>query len=204
MKLRTLSLSLLLALSLGAQAQTADSPEARKSAAEALIRSVDDLMGPERMLQGMRGAMQAPLLEGLRNHPRLSEAQKQRAAQVMGDEMGAAMGEMMTAFKPGLYAAMTQLYTERFSVAEIEELQRFYASPVVRKSTTLSMEEMPRLMQPLMAGMRDWAPKLQARMEAARATLRAEGIDLTPPQPQGPKAPAAAAPAAKPAPKKKP
>ena len=113
------------------------------------------------------------------------------------------MGEMMKAMKPALYAAMTQLYTERFSVGEIEELQRFYASPVVRKATTLTMEEMPRLMQPMMAGMRDWAPKIQERMQAAQATLKAEGIDISPPQ-QQPQPAQTPAPAAKPAPKKKP
>jgi len=110
---------------------------------------------------------------------------------------------MMKAMKPALYAAMTQLYTERFSVGEIEELQRFYASSVVRKATTLTMEEMPRLMQPMMAGMRDWAPKIQERMQAAQATLKAEGIDISPPQ-QQPQPAQTPAPAAKPAPKKKP
>lgn len=201
--IRKLTLTALIVLSFCAQAQTADTPETRKTAAEKLIQSVDDLMGPERMMQGMRGAMQAPLMEGLRNHPKLSDAQKKRAAQVMGDEMGGVMGEMMTAMKPALYAAMTQLYTERFSVGEIEELQRFYASPVVRKATTLTMEEMPRLMQPMMAGMRDWAPKIQERMQAAQATLKAEGIDISPPQ-QQPQPAQTPAPAAKPAPKKKP
>jgi hypothetical protein len=201
--IRKLTLTALIALSFCAKAQTADTPETRKTAAEKLIQSVDDLMGPERMMQGMRGAMQAPLMEGLRNHPKLSDAQKKRAAQVMGDEMGGVMGEMMKAMKPALYAAMTQLYTERFSVGEIEELQRFYASSVVRKATTLTMEEMPRLMQPMMAGMRDWAPKIQERMQAAQATLKAEGIDISPPQ-QQPQPAQTPAPAAKPAPKKKP
>lgn len=168
----------LLVVSLLAQAQTpADSPSARQAAAEQLIRSIDDLMGPESMARAMRGAMQAPMTQALAGNSRLTEAQKQRVVQVMGDEMTAVTTELMQSVKSGLYSAMTTLYAERFSVAELLELQRFYASPVVRKATLMVAEDMPRLMQPMLASMQQMAPRMKERMDAATARLKAEGID---------------------------
>ena len=167
-----------LVASLLAQAQTpADSPDARQAAAAQLIRSIDDLMGPESMARAMRGAMQAPMAQALAGNTRLTEAQKQRVVQVMGDEMTAITTELMQSVKSGLYNAMTTLYAERFSVAELLELQRFYASPVVRKATLMVAEDMPRLMQPMLASMQQMAPRMKERMDAATARLKAEGID---------------------------
>jgi hypothetical protein len=204
-RFRLLGAAVLVALcATTALAQTAaDTPEARKAAAEQLIRNIDDLMGPEKMAQSVRGAMQAPMLEGLRSHPRLTDAQRQRAAQLMGEDLGAVVGEMMVAIKPGLYAAMTSMYVERFSLAEIQELDRFYANPTVRKATLLGAEEMPRLMQPMMGALQQWGPRIQERANATIAKLKAEGIDISPPgqqPPARPQPPAAQQPSAAPQP----
>ncbi len=98
--------------------------------------------------------------------------------------MSDVMSEVMDELIPGVYAAMTQMYVERFTLAEIEQLQAFYASPVVRKATVLSIEELPRLLQPMFQSMQQMQPKIQQRMEAASAHLKTEGIDLSQPQPQ--------------------
>jgi hypothetical protein len=156
----------------------ADTTEARMAAAEQLVRTLDDILGPEKLMQSMRNAMQAPLADGLRNHPSLSEAQKRRAAQVLGDELGAVMGDMMSAVKPSLHGTMIKIYAERFNLAELQELQTLYANPSLRKATLLSNEELPRLMQPMMVEMQQWQPRILARVNAAVTRLKAEGIDL--------------------------
>jgi hypothetical protein len=175
--LRASVLALCLAFGQAAFAQT-DTPESRREAAQALIKSFDDLMGPERMATMMKGSMNAPMQQALQAHPTLTPAQRQRAAQVVTDEMDPVMAEMFKQVMPAMYAAMTQMYAERFTLAEIQELQRVYTSPTVRKATVLGMEELPRLMQPMMGSFQQWAPKMRAASQRADQRLRAEGIVL--------------------------
>lgn len=202
-----LLLSLPLLATLPAHAQTApdDSPESRRAAAAALVKTLDEISGPERMLKGMNEAMRAPLLQGLQQNAQLTPAQRERAAQRLGDAMSETLVEHMRTVMPSLYQSMADLYAERFTRAEIEQLQAVYASPLVRKATLLGAEEMPRLMQPIMQSMQQLAPVIQQRMQTVVNELKQEGIDLSPPAP----APSAATnpatkPAAKPAAKAKP
>lgn len=65
MNKRILAAALLLALAGTAQAQ-ADTPEARRTAAKALVQVMDELTGPERMMGTMRAAVQGPLMQQFR------------------------------------------------------------------------------------------------------------------------------------------
>ncbi len=156
----------------------ADTPEARRVAAQALVQSMDQLMGPERMMATMRGAMEAPLLQQIRTNTQLSISQQDRAVQVLLGEMTEGLGELMKEIMPGMYRAMAQVYVERFSLAEIEDVRRFYDSSAGRKSVTVLAEDMPRLMQPMMQSLQSQMPRLQRRIEAAQRQLRQEGIVL--------------------------
>lgn len=198
--LRRLSATLLLVLCTAAPvAQAAeDSPQTRRAAAERLVQTMDDLTGPKRMMAGMQGMVQAPLQQALAQNPRLQPAQRQRASEVLGAAMTEALTEAMGSVMPAIYGAITQLYVDRFTLTEIEELNAFYSSAVVRKATVLTLDEMPRLMQPMMQSMQLMGPRIQQRMDAATEQLRREGIDLSPPQPAAPATPAPApAPAGK-------
>lgn len=204
--LRRLSATLLLVLCTATQAVPAanDTPETRRAAADRLVQTMDDLTGPKRMMAGMKGMVQAPLQQALAQNPRLSPVQRQRASEVLGAAMTEALTEAMGSVMPAVYGAMTQLYVDRFTLAEIEELNAFYGSAVVRKATLLTMDEMPRLMQPMMQSMQLLGPQIQQRMDAATEQLKREGIDLAPAQPAQPPQPAPApAKPAKPAAKPK-
>jgi hypothetical protein len=89
------------------------------------------------------------------------------------------MGRLM----PEVNAAMTRLYVERFTLAEIQAVRSFYDSPAGRKSMAVVAQDLPQLMQPLMQGLQAEAPKMQSRIEQAVQRLAAEGIALQPPQP---------------------
>lgn len=178
---RTLLLAAALACSATAWAQ-ADTPDARREAATALVKSMDKLMGPERMMGTLRAAMQAPMMQGIRANPRLTPAQQERAGQVLVDTMVDATTDMLREVLPGMYGAMTEVYATRFTLAEIRELQRFYASEVGQKSVTVMQDDLPRMMQPLMQTMQAQMPRLQQRIEAAVQQLREEGIVLQDPQ----------------------
>jgi hypothetical protein len=165
-----------------AQAQT-DTAETRRDAAKALIKAMDELTGPERSIRATNGAMRQGMQQQLAADQRLTPAQKQRAADVMTEEMTAAVTDMMREVMPTVYAGMEAVYVQHFSLLELQELQRFYTSPLGRKSVNVMMEDMPRLMQPMLGAVQAQAPKLQQRMEAASERLRAEGIDLKPAKP---------------------
>ncbi len=167
----------LLAASLPAWAQ-ADSPEARRSVAKALIKAVDELSGPERTMKVVSTSIYQALQQQIGANERLTSAQKERAAQVMSQEATAAVGELVREAVPAMYAAMEDLYVERFSLLELQEVQRFYSSIAGRKSMSVMMDDMPRMMQPMMKTMRDRSPQVQQRLEAAVQRLRAEGIDF--------------------------
>lgn len=185
--IRPLLLCLALGASLGVAHAQADTPEARREAATALVKSMDKLMGPERIMAALRGSMQAPLMQGIRANSRLTPAQQERAGQVMVDTLVDATAELMREIMPAMYNAMTEVYVTRFTLGEIRELQQFYASNVGQKSVTVMQDDMPRLMQPMMQSLQAQAPKLQQRIEAAVQKLRAEGIELQPPQTSAPK-----------------
>jgi hypothetical protein len=179
-RLRAIATALLLLASTPAL-PGADTPEARRGAAEALVRSMDELMGADRMLTTMRATMEAPLLEGIRGNQRLTPAQQQRAADVLVDVMVATTRELLQDVMPLVQAAMTDVYVTRFSLAELEQLQAFYASSAGRKSVTVMVDDLPQLMQPMLARMQERTPELQRRLEGAVRQLRAEGIELGPP-----------------------
>jgi len=162
-----------------AQAQP-ETPQDRRAAAQALVRSLDSLMGPERMLASMRGAFQAPLEQQLKSASHLTLQQRDRAASVLGDTMARTLGEWMKEMMPGMYATMTDIYVERFTLAEIVEIQRFYDSNAGRKSATVMQDDMPRLMVPMMQTMQARAPLIKERMDAAVQKLKEEGIVVQP------------------------
>lgn len=177
MKFRAIAAGLLFVLAGAAQAQ-ADTPEARRTAAKALVQVMDELTGPERMIGTMRAAMEGPLVQQIRTNTQLSAAQQQRATEVMLSAMTESFTELMREVMPGMYQAMTEIYVERFSLAEIEAVRGFYLSPAGRKSVTVLAEDMPRLMQPMMQNLQSQTPRLQQRVEAAQRQLGQEGIVL--------------------------
>ncbi len=180
--IRSLVLAVVLAATGATASAQADTAEARREAATALVKSMDKLMGPERMMSTLRGAMQAPLMQGIRSNTRLTIAQQERAGKVMVDTLVEATSDMLREMMPAMYSAMTEVYATRFTLVEIRQLQQFYASDVGQKSVTVMQEDMPRLMQPMMQTIQSQVPRLQQRIEAAVQRLRDEGIVLQEPQ----------------------
>jgi hypothetical protein len=177
-----LAASLCLLGSLPAQAQ-ADDTEQRLAAAREVVALMNEHTGPEKMLGAMKAGLRAPLEQQLRSATHLTMAQRDRAADVMTAALSEGMGEVMARLMPEVNAAMTRIYVERFTLAEIRAVHAFYESPAGRKSMAVVAQDLPQLMQPLMQGLQAEAPRMQARVEAAVQRLADEGIPLRPPQP---------------------
>jgi hypothetical protein len=159
-----------------------DTPQDRRAVAEALVKSVSEFAGPERMLKTMQSSVEASLLQQVRAAAHLTPAQQERAAAALSAEMTAAMSDSLKDLMPGMLEVMTKVYVERFSVAELQELLRFHTSAVGIKSMTVMMDDMPRMMQPVMQNMQAQMPRMAQRMQAVQAKLKEEGIDLMPPR----------------------
>ncbi len=179
---RRLALTVTLTLACAAPALAqADDTEARLAAARQVVALTNEYTGPDKMMAAMKAAMQQPLEQQLRSAAHLTMAQRQRAAEVLTNALSEGMGDVMARLMPEVNAAMTRIYVERFTLAEIEAVRRFYDSPAGRKSMAVVAQDLPQLMQPIMQGMQAEAPKMQARAEAALQRLAAEGITLQPP-----------------------
>lgn len=183
-RLRTLALAASLCLLAGQPARAqADDTEQRLAAARQVVALMNEHTGPEKMLGAMKASLRAPLEQQLRSATHLTMAQRDRAADVMTAALSEGMGEVMARLMPEVNAAMTRLYVERFTLAEIQAVQAFYDSPAGRKSMAVVAQDLPQLMQPLMQGLNAEMPRMQARVEAALKRLADEGIALRPPQP---------------------
>ncbi len=171
-----LALTLIVAAA-SAQAQ-ADSPEARREAARALSQLMLEMSSPEKMLAGMIAAIKGPMEQQVRQDARLSAAQQSRVLEVLLGEMELFQRETMRETLPQMLEAMSGVYADRFTLAEIADLRRFYVSDLGRKSMSVFIDDMPRMMQPVMSTMTQRMPFMQQRMAAAVKRLRDEGIPL--------------------------
>jgi hypothetical protein len=178
--LRALTLGTTLSL-LAAWPAAADDTERRLAAARQVVTLMNEHTGPEKMVGAMKAAMRTPLEQQLRAATHLTMAQRDRALDVLTAALSEGMGELMARLLPEVNAAMTQLYVERFTLAEIEAVRSFYDSPAGRKSMAVMAQDLPQLMQPMMQGIQAEASKMQERARKAFDALAAEGIQLQPP-----------------------
>ena len=118
---RALFLGLALLIAAPATAQIADTPEARREAANALVEATGGQRQMQAVMQAMRGAMIGNIQQNTRGQ--LTEAQIVAVVdEVLMPEFNARSGEMV--------AHSAQTWAERLTVAEIRELIAFYRSPI--------------------------------------------------------------------------
>lgn len=104
---------------------------------------------------------------------------QQRIALSM-NAVGDAMAELMTKVEPGVRDAMAHAYARRFTVAQLGELDRFFATPTGQAYATDQMQlmmspDMAQAMQTFLPEMVKAAPDLVARVTAATKDLPPPG-----------------------------
>jgi hypothetical protein len=157
----------------------ADTAAERTAAAHALMQSATSVLDMDRIVRQMRDGMLGPLTQAVRQqNPQLTPQQLQRAAQVMSQAIDEQAEAVMRRDMPRMMALMETFYAQNFNVSELQELQRYYASPTVRKSMQLLPDFMPQMMKPMMDDMVQDMPAIQSHMQQALAQLKAEGIEL--------------------------
>ena len=134
---------------------------------------MEQLMGA--MLQGMTNAMlESPELRAaFEREPRARPVFEKALAQQQTETMTLIKSEM-----PGMVTAMTRAYARRFSLAELEDMKRFFASPsgqayVLKSPTVMTDPDVMRWSQAMINRAMEKAP-------AAAKALRDE-INALPP-----------------------
>jgi hypothetical protein len=163
-----------------AQDGDADTLQARRAEVHRMVELAQGTFDPRAIVKSMTQSMQTAVLQGLRErNPQLPPAQLQRAAEVLGTSIGEAVAEFGDQMIPRVYDQMETLFASRLNLAELQELNRYYANPTVRKAMDITAKELPALMQPMMAELQQhMLPAVQTRMAAAVKQLKAEGIAL--------------------------
>ncbi|SDH32886.1 MULTISPECIES: DUF2059 domain-containing protein [unclassified Duganella] len=132
-----------------AYAQTADA--ASTAAAKELFESMNYrtvMIGAmQQMAQGMGASLRAGAEASIKNNPKLSDADKQKALAKMEAELPAAINAMQSVMNDqtlvdDILAETVPLYARHFSADELKQITAFYRSPVGAKMLNL----MPQLM----------------------------------------------------------
>jgi hypothetical protein len=176
---RALAVALTLGgVALGAQAQ-ADTPQTRRAAAHEMMQMATSLIDVPRITHQMHDAMLAPMAQAMRQqNPQLTPAQLSRAVKVMSAATDEDIDAAMQRSLPKMMAVLEQFYAQNFNISELQELQRYYSSPTVRKAMQLMPDAMPEMMKPVIDDVTQAMPAMQAHVKEALAQLKSEGIEL--------------------------
>ena len=94
---------------------------------------------------------------------------------VMGDEMA----KLMTEIEPQVREALVASYARRFSVTQLDDLQRFFATPTGK---AYANDSMMLMMGPdMMSAMQSFLPEMMQRMPAMMARVEEATKHLPPP-----------------------
>jgi hypothetical protein len=164
----------------------APAPEPAAANVAAAAEVVDLILPPtmrDQMMEQLMGAMMQGMTNAMMESPELREAfqREPRARPVFENALARQQTETMTLIKsemPGMVTAMTRAYARRFSLAELADMKRFFASPsgqayVQKSPTVMSDPDVMRWSQAMITRALDKAP-------AAAKALRDE-INALPP-----------------------
>jgi hypothetical protein len=113
-----------------------------------------------------------------RDNSNLTIAQLDRVAQLYGAAVTQGIEAWMKNTLPKIEEAVTDLYIRRFSLQELQQLKDFHSSDVGKKSFSVSLEEIPALMAPLMKDAGAFGGSMGARFAEINMQLEKEGIKL--------------------------
>ena len=103
----------------------------------------------------------------------------QQRMQITMHVMGEEMGKLMTEVEPDVREALAHAYARRFTVAQLGELDRFFATPT---GHDYAAESMTLMMSPdMITAMQGFLPRMMKAMPAMMARVAAATKDLPPP-----------------------
>lgn len=106
----------------------------------------------------------------------------QQRMQITMHVMGEEMGKLMTEIEPEVRDALAHAYARRFTVVQLGELDRFFATPTGR---AYAADSMTLMMSPdMMQAMQGFLPRMIKAMPAMMVRVADATKDLPPPTPK--------------------
>lgn len=156
------------------------------SSMDAIIGNMMDSVGkmPLRDLAAIGGLPEqsvATLGDGtLKEIMAIYDPHYQERMQVTTKAMMAEMGKLMTQFEPGIRDGLARAYAKRFTVAQLRDLNAFFATPTGKD---YAADSMVIFMDPeVMAKMTAMMPEMMKQMPAIAAKLKDASAALPPPR----------------------
>lgn len=158
--------------------QTDASSESRQLARE-IVMSQDAMASLPNFFRRIETTTRQQLIDSVkRDYPNLTAAQADRVTQLYGDAAAQAMEAWMKDSLPKILDASIDLYAQRFSLQELQQLKNFHTSELGKKSIAVTIEEIPKLMEPLMKDASVFGATMGKRFAEINMQLEKEGFNL--------------------------
>ena len=106
----------------------------------------------------------------------------QQRMQITMHVMGEEMGKLMTEIEPGVRDALAHAYARRFTVTQLNDLDRFFATPT---GHAYAADSMTLMMSPdMMQAMQSFMPRMLKALPDMMVKVAAATKDLPPPTPK--------------------
>ena len=165
-------------VSISAFAQDASLKERRELAVK-LIQTSQQGMDPKKFASAMVEPMKLAMINSIKTtNPNLTEAYYSKYSDVVSREASTFLDGVIAEIFPSMMQSMADLYADKFTASELNELITIHENPLFKRGTTIAIEGMPKLMMPYMQSIQQRAQVLGPRMNQA---LAREGL-LPPPK----------------------
>jgi hypothetical protein len=159
-----------------AVAQTDEASEKRRFAKEILSATMSEA-DLKKMTQQLAPVLMDQFKAAFQKQtPQISTQQVNRISEVFGKIIIEDLDAYMTSALPLIASTVEAFYVERFSLEELKEVHSFQTSPLGKKQMRVTMEELPRMMAPIMSQAQNIGPRIAPRLQDAIRQLQAEGV----------------------------
>ena len=167
------------AMAFNATAQDAELAQKRELAGKIIKASMQALDQKKILTASLDSAVLSIVSNVKRANPNHSAEYFDKVASVVRQEIEPLMKQALDEFFPPMLVSVENTYVQEFSLPELTELLKINENPLVQRSTFLAVNNLPKLMEPMMQSFPQRFQSLNSRIPEA---LKKEGL-LPPPKP---------------------
>ena len=150
----------------GALAQDTDLVARREMAAK-VVQANMQALDAEKMLASIAESMKVNMVSVFkRSIPNQSADYYANAAEVAARNLTPSLNAFMLELMPSMLENMADRYVQKFTTQELAELAKINEIPIVRRASTITLESMPKVMEPMTQALLQHA-ELLARLTQA-------------------------------------
>ena len=164
-----------------ALAQDADAAQKRKLIAEIFAVQMDGF-SEKKLLEQLEPLLRKQFETAIApSTANLTSQQRSRVTDVFVKLMREELDGYLRTAMPNMIAGFENMYLTKLSSNELVELHKFLTSDLGKKQAKMTLEELPRLMEPVMQASAQMGQRIGPKMAAEFLKLESEGIRLKQP-----------------------